>query len=178
MTGLLTPERLGRPVVDQGHAGEWPRAARPGIPTPKALAPPQPQHPSGELARQAAEVGPVDGLVDRLGAQPALRLGGELAAQSACDLFRTPACLEPVGDPGAQICIAGHAAGALQAATSQRLALGLERPVAAGRVSASGQLAADGRRRPAHQGGDLAHRALLAAQVGQPDTLIFGQVAG
>ncbi|CAN5656503.1 hypothetical protein BH20CHL7_BH20CHL7_12940 [soil metagenome] len=66
----------------------------------------------------------------------------------------------------------------MQAAAPQGAPVGLERPVPTDGVGAAGELAADGREGPPHQGGDLEHRAPLLAQVGQADALVFGQVAG
>ncbi len=71
-----------------GRAGERARASRPGVPAPKAVTAPEPQDPPRELAGQAAEVRPIDGLVDRLGAQPALGLVGKLVVQPAGGLCR------------------------------------------------------------------------------------------
>ncbi len=50
VTGLLAAERLGRSFVDQRHARERTRASCPGVPAPKAVTPPEPQDPSGQLA--------------------------------------------------------------------------------------------------------------------------------
>ncbi|MDA8184041.1 MAG: hypothetical protein M0035_06410, partial [Actinomycetota bacterium] len=77
------------------------------------------QDPPGELPGQAAEVGTVDGLVDRLGAQPACRLVGELAMQAARDLLGAPARPERVRDPVAQRLVAGQAAGPMETASIQ-----------------------------------------------------------
>jgi hypothetical protein len=65
----------------------------------------------------------------------------------------------------------------VQAATAQRPRVRLERPIAAGRIDAAGELAADRGRRAAHERRDLADRAPLLAQVGQAHALVFGQVA-
>lgn len=77
----------------------------------------------------------------------------------------------------AQLGVPGQTAGPVQMATQEGTPVGLEGPIATSRVGTAGELAADRGGRPSHQGGDVAHRALLAAQVGEADPLVFGQVA-
>jgi hypothetical protein len=159
---------------DRVHAAERARTAGLGMPAREASSTSEVEDPPGQLPGQAAEVGTVDGLVDRLGAQPACRLVGELAMQAARDLLRAPARRELVRDPVAQRLVAGQAAGPMEAAAPERPPVGLERPVPAGRIDAAAEFPADRRERPAHDRRDLAHRAPLAAQVGEADALVLG----
>ena len=176
VAGLDTIEHRSGPVVDQRHAGDRARASSLGVPARQAMTAPETQDPSRQLTGQAPEIRTVHGLVDRLGAEPALPSVGILLAQPARDLLGTPARLELAGHPRAQLGIEGEPARPMQSSPRMRTPLRLERPIATARVGAAGELAADGGRRPAHEGGDLAHRASLTAEVGQADALVLGQV--
>jgi hypothetical protein len=144
VAGLDPPEGRRRALGDRVDAGERSRAAGLGMAARQAPAAAEVQDPAGQLPRQATEIGTVDGLVDRLGTQPARRLIREPAAQAAGDLLGAPARQQPVRDPATQRFVPGEAAGPVQAAASEGSPVGLEGAVSAGRVDAAAELAADG----------------------------------
>ena len=177
VTGLLAVEHRRGTLVDQGHAGDRTRASGLGMTAWQTMAASEAQHPPGQLTRQTAQVGAVDRLIDGLGAEPAPGLVGVSGPQLAGDLLGTPACLQPAAHPLAQLGIEGQPAWPMEPPTREGALLRLERPIATRRVGAAGELATDGRRRPAHAGGDLAHRASLTTEVGEADALVLGEVA-
>src|SRR6478735_3452142 len=90
----------GGSLVDRDHPGHWRGTTMQRITPPPPVPTAQMEHAPGQRTAQSAQVGPVDGLVDRLRAQPTLRLARELLAQPAGDLFRTPPSRQLALDPG------------------------------------------------------------------------------
>ncbi len=78
-------EHRCRALGDEGHARHRTRASGLGVPAGEPLAAAMVEDPPGQLSGQPAEVGAMDGLMDRLGAEPAKGLVGADPAQLAAD---------------------------------------------------------------------------------------------
>jgi len=99
------------------------------ITPPPAVPTVQMEHASGQRTGQSAQVGPVDGLVDRLRAQPSLRLARELLAEATGDLFGTPPTRQLALDPGPQLVVSSEAARSIQPPPGQRTPVRFVRPI-------------------------------------------------
>ena len=151
-----TVGHLGGAGVDHGHVDQRLRTARVSVAVGFSPPPARSQRLLGKVAGEAAEVGSVHRLIDRLVHHVPFRVVRELDPQRLADLFRAPLLPQPVLHEAPQHRIPGDLAGPPAGAALHRKTVRRERSISTRfLVSIAPQLPADRRRTAAGPGRDV-----------------------